>query len=166
MDFTGFRVADLDGDGRRDLLVMGTDKFAVLFAGKVGPRIETLASYESPRADAFLGDLIAGDLNGDGRIDMVIMDTAEHMIELVASPDVSGVKLERALTFKVFDTKSFSQRDSLTEPRDMTIGDVDGDGLLDLILLVHDRILIYRQEPASVAAADGLKKKPEGEGGR
>jgi hypothetical protein len=35
----------------------------------------------------------------------------------------------------------------LVEPHDLTTADVDGDGRVDLILLVHDRVLIYRQDP-------------------
>ncbi len=32
------------------------------------------------------------------------------------------------------------------EPRAVTIGDVTGDGKNDLVLLVHDRIIIYPQD--------------------
>jgi hypothetical protein len=30
----------------------------------------------------------------------------------------------------------------------MTVADVDGDGLDDLVLLIHDRILVYLQDAA------------------
>jgi hypothetical protein len=29
------------------------------------------------------------------------------------------------------------------EPREIKIGDVDGDGLDDVILIVHDRVIVY-----------------------
>ena len=32
------------------------------------------------------------------------------------------------------------------EPRELAIGDLDGDGRDDLALIAHDRVLIYRQE--------------------
>ncbi len=51
------------------------------------------------------------------------------------------------LEFKVFEEKSFRDRDSLVEPRDLALGDVDGDARTDLILIVHDRVLVYREDP-------------------
>ncbi|MGE3821258.1 MAG: FG-GAP repeat domain-containing protein, partial [Isosphaeraceae bacterium] len=145
IDFQGMHVGDFDGDGRDDLLVAGTDRFAVVLTGKKGQRLRTIASYESNRRDARLADLIVGDLNGDKYPDVVLIDTEEHFVELAT---FSGkADLNRALAFRVFERKSFRAGAGSTEPRDLTLGDVDGDGLQDLILIVHDRILIYRQDP-------------------
>jgi hypothetical protein len=48
----------------------------------------------------------------------------------------------------------------LVEPRDLGVGDVDGDGRTDLILLVHDRVLVYRQDAGTERAkvTQGEKK--------
>jgi hypothetical protein len=146
LDYEGMHVADLDGDGREDLLIAGTDRFGVLLTGKKGQRLKPLASYETTRKDAHLGDLIAGDMNGDGRPDIVLTDTGEHFIEIV-TVSTGATDLERALSFKVFERKSFRDPDRGTEPRDLIVGDFDGDGRQDLALLVHDRILVYRQDP-------------------
>ena len=37
----------------------------------------------------------------------------------------------------------------MVEPRDQVIGDVDGDGREDLVLIAHDRILVLRQDPGT-----------------
>ncbi len=145
IDFRGAHVADLDGDGKPDLLLAGTDKFGVVLTGRKGLRLKAIAGYESNRREAQLGDLIAGDLNGDGRPDVVLTDVGEHFIEIVAVS--KPVELDRGLSFKIFEQKSFRDRDSLVEPRDLALGDVDGDARTDLILIVHDRVLIYRQDP-------------------
>jgi hypothetical protein len=145
IDFQGMHVADLDGDGRDDLLVAGTDRFGVVLTGRKGQRLRTLASYESNRSEARLADLIVGDLNGDDHPDVVLTDTAEHSVEIVTYAGKSD--LNRALTFKVFERKSFRGGGDPMEPRDLTLGDVDGDGRTDLVLIVHDRVLIYRQDP-------------------
>ena len=144
IDFQGMHVADLDGDGREDLLIAGTDRFCVMATGRKGQRFRTLAGYESNRTEARLGDLIAGDLNGDGKLDVAVTDTVEHFMEIVSYG--GKAELSRALSFKVFERKSFRRGDDLVEPRDLALGDVDGDGRTDLVLIVHDRILVYRQD--------------------
>ena len=152
IDFQGLHVADLDGDGRDDLLLAGTDKFGVLLIGRRGQRLESLAGYESKREEANLADLAAGDLNHDGQADVVITDTSEHFVEIATY--AGQAELDNALSFKVFEQKSLHDVDDLIEPRDLAIGDVDGDGRADLVLIAHDRILVYRQDPGPPAVAD------------
>ncbi len=144
IEFLGMHAADFDGDGRDDLLIAGSDKFGVVLTGRKGLKFKTLASYEPSRKDARLGDLIVADLNGDGKADIALTDIGDHLIDLLTFD--GGSDLNRALTFKVFEKKSFRDRDSLVEPRDFVVGDVDGDKKTDLVLMVHDRILIYRQD--------------------
>ncbi len=147
IDFQGMHVADLDGDGRNDLLLAGSDRFGVVLTGREGQRLRAEAGYESRRKEAHLADLTAGDLNGDGKPDLVLIDTAEHFVEIAAFEDGPAPELDRALSFKVFERKSFRDIDRLVEPRELAIRDVDGDNRQDLVLLVHDRILVYRQDP-------------------
>jgi hypothetical protein len=148
-------VADFDGDGREDLLVAGTDRFGIVLTGRKGQRLKTLASYESDRTEARLGDLAAGDFNGDGRPDVAITDIGDHFVELVTY--AGQANLERGLVFKVFERKSYrGVRDSI-EPRDLAVGDVDGDRRDDLVLIVHDRVLVYRQDTGKAEEKDNGK---------
>ena len=145
--FEGLHVADLDGDGRDDLLIAGSDRFGVLQTGRKGQRLKTIASYEAKRNEARLSDLATGDLNGDGVPDVVFTDIAEQMLEIAT---YAGDKdLLHALSFKVFERKIFRGVGDIAEPRDMAIGDVDGDGREDLVLVVHDRIVVLRQDPGT-----------------
>ena len=77
-------------------------------------------------------------------------------------------EFRRGLSFQVFEQKSFRDRDLNVEPRDLALGDVDGDGRPDLVLLVHDRILVYRQDTGKpdVAAAKADADDPAPGGGR
>lgn len=145
LDIRGMHVADLNGDSRPDLLLAGPDRFLVILNGRAGPKLEPIVGYESAREDAHLGDLVAGDVNGDGHNDLVLSDTGEHFIEIAAyRPEPPN--LNRALAFQIYERKSFRDPDRNVEPRDLALGDVDGDGLRDLVLIVHDRILVYRQD--------------------
>jgi hypothetical protein len=81
----------------------------------------------------------------DGQPDIVLTDIAEHFIEIITC--ASPTDLNRALGFKIFERKSFRDMHDMVEPRDLGIGDVDGDKRSDLVLIVHDRVLVYRQDP-------------------
>lgn len=148
INFEGLSVGDFNGDGRDDLLIAGSDRFAILETGGEGGKLEVIATYEPQRQDARLGDLIAGDLNGDGVADILFTDVAEQSLD-IATFAGEGEDLIHALTFKVFERKSFRGGGDLIEPREMAIGDVDGDGRDDLILILHDRVVILRQDPGA-----------------
>jgi hypothetical protein len=148
-------VADLNGDGRDDLLLFGLGKFGVLYAGRSDPRLKTLATYESKLEKVKFTDVVAGDLNADGQMDIAVIDTQSQMIDIVNFTPVGG--LRHALQFKVFEAKGVvSEERTGTDPREAVIADVTGDGRLDLILLSQDRVLVYPQddgqmEPAATA---------------
>jgi FG-GAP-like repeat len=151
INFEGLHVADFDGDGRDDLLIAGTDRFAVLQTGGKGQRLKEIASYEPKRNEARLADLITGDLNADGVPDVVFTDIGEQSLDIASY--VGDEDLLHAITFKLFERKSFRGAGDLMEPRDMALGDVDGDGRTDLVLILHDRVVILRQDPGSTEKA-------------
>ena len=144
--FKSLRVSDLNGDKRDDLLLFGADKLAVLYAGASAPAIKELASFESQLEKIYPTDIIAGDLNGDGKIDLVMTDSRSHFVELLQYRPESGLK--HALYFRLFEQKSFRSEDegAGTDPREGLAVDVTGDGLQDLLLLTHDRLILYPQD--------------------
>ncbi len=153
----GLGVGDLNGDGREDLLLSGASRFGVVLAGQKGLKFKTLASYESPRNEARFGDLIVGDLNADGQPDIVLTDVVDHFVEFATFG--ADNDLTRAFAFKIFEKKA-TRRGAELEPRDLALGDVDGDGRTDLILIAHDRVLVYRQDPGQEPKAKEKEKEP------
>ena len=159
INFQGLHVADLDGDGRDDLLIAGSDRFAVLQTGQKGLRLKTIASYESKRNEAKLSDLAAGDVNGDGVPDVVFIDIGEQSMEIAS---FAGDKdLVPAINFRIFERKTFRNMGDMIEPRDLALGDVDGDGRTDIVIVVHDRVLVYRQDPGPKAGAKPVAARDE-----
>lgn len=140
----GARVADLNGDGREDLLLEAADRFAVLYSGGRRARLTEIATFESSLDRIYPTDVLVGDLNGDGRADVAITDVRAHFLEILR---FDGEELKHALYFKVFESKLIGSNDHIvTEPREGLIADVTGDGLADIVLLAHDRVLVYPQD--------------------
>jgi hypothetical protein len=112
--------------------------------GKVWELTE-LDGYESPIKDGRLNDVVSGDLNSDGRKDLVFLETAKNYLDLVIFD--SNHKLIPANRWQVFEERTFrNRRSDLPEPREAVVADLTGDGKNDLAVMVHDRILVYPQE--------------------
>ena len=158
--FEGLYTADFNGDKRDDLLIAGTDRFGLLQTGVKGLRLRPIAEYESKRTKARLSDLAAGDVNNDGVPDVVFSDIAEQSLEIAS---FTGEKdLIHAITFKIYEKKTYRNVNDMIEPRDMALGDVDGDHRSDIVLVIHDRILIYRQDPGDPKAKRATPNRTAG----
>ena len=104
-----------------------------------------LDGYETPIKDGHLNDVVSGDLDNDGRKDLVFLETGKNYLDLVIFD--ANRKLVPVNRWQVFEERTFrNRRSDLPEPREALITDVTGDGKNDLVILVHDRILVYPQE--------------------
>lgn len=107
--------------------------------------LKELDGYETPIKDGRLTDVVSGDLNQDGRKDLVFLETARNYLDIVIF-EPSG-KLAPANRWPVFEERTFrSRRSEAPEPREAIIADFTGDKKNDLLILVHDRLLLYPQE--------------------
>ena len=104
-----------------------------------------LDGYETPIKDAHLHDVVSGDLDQDKRKDLVFLETGRNHLDLVIFDKHS--KLSPATRWQVFEERTFrGRRGEQPEPREAMIIDVTGDEKNDLVVIVHDRILVYPQE--------------------
>jgi len=113
-------------------------------AGQVW-EMKELDGYESPLKDGRLHDVISGDLNQDRRKDLVFLETSKNYLEIVTFG--KDGKLTPANRWQVFEERTFrGRRSDVPEPREALIADFTGDGKADLVIMVHDRLLLYPQE--------------------
>lgn len=139
-------VADLNGDAREDLLLMGAQQFAVLYCGRSDVTLKELASFESTREKAFPVDVTVGDVNGDGEVDLTMIDTSIDGLAILKPNLKSGI--QEVTHFRVFEEKRLvsAAAERGVQPREALVVDVTGDGRADLLLLCHDRLLLYPQD--------------------
>jgi FG-GAP-like repeat len=132
--------------GRQRLVLAAADRFAVL-AARAGGDATFLPDldFEVPVKDAYVSDIAVGDVNADGTTDLVMTETRRHQLVIARA---SADALDFALRFPVYEERLFESGRSSQEPREVLVADVTGDGLPDLAILVHDRVLVYPQEPA------------------
>jgi hypothetical protein len=144
-DFTTLQPVALGGPTANAVGFFGLNNIAWMpLQGDVWELTE-LDGYETPIKDGHLGDVTSGDLNNDGRKDLVFLETAKNYLDLVLFDQHH--KLVPANRWQVFEERTFhNRRSDLPEPREAVVDDVTGDHKNDLIVLVHDRILVYPQE--------------------
>ena len=157
---------DYDGDGLLDLFVTHDDYF-----GRTGPSVLLRnrggLSFEDRTAAAGLTDVIgfgaaAGDLNGDGRTDLVVSDTSPGPGE--TSSPAARVFLNDGTAFREIDNSAFTWATHGVEDHvtGATIADLNRDGRLDVAISHHFEttaqhptpVRIYLNQPGP--APDGI----------
>ncbi len=143
-------LASLTGGGPDDILLFDGEKFGIVIppGGKTNRyRLEQKFSYETKIKDGAYGNLTTGDINGDKRTDIILVEYKHNHIEILAM-DSAG-KPVPAMRFKTFEDKTYREsrpQAPIVEPRQMKVADVTGDGKADLVTIIHDRIIIYPQD--------------------
>jgi hypothetical protein len=144
-DFQSLQAVALGESRPNSIAFLGANLAAwMTFHGDIWEFTE-LDGYESPIKEAFLHDVISGDLNNDGRKDLVFLEVGKSYLDVVTYEPPH--KLVPANRWQVFEERTFrSRRAESSEPREALIADFNNDGKNDLVVVVHDRIILYPQE--------------------
>jgi len=146
LELVGAGVTDLDGDGRSDLLVYGADRFAWWPLGTRDLTVVERFSFEPELEDVGYQLLAVADLNADGIPEIVAIDSRDsHVLDLLAYDPEAGWSSVMHFTIYESDPHYEGQRGAALEPREALVSDLTADGKTDLVLLVHDRVLVYPQ---------------------
>jgi len=144
-DPTIYELAQLQNDARDVIILM--DRTGVSEIMGNGTRLEAVAAaeYVSPSENPLLAYAKLVHLGQPPAPMIALIDSANRSIELVRQED-GTLKLE--LAFEVFLVSDFADLGSArgTEPHDLESGDLNGDGIGDLVALSQDKLLIYLGE--------------------
>jgi hypothetical protein len=144
-DFSAVQSVALGGTNVQSVAFLGGNSVAWLPLAGDAWDLTALDAYETPIKDGFLNDVVAGDLDNSGRKQLVFMETAKNYLDLVTFD--AHHKFVPGDRWQVFEQHTFRGRDNaVPEPREALVTDVTGDKKNDLIVLVHDRILVYPQQ--------------------
>lgn len=143
-------AADLDGDGRPDLLTAnfgaptgpGTEGLSVLLQGAPGTFLAPAHHATGYRSAA----LAVGDLNGDGRPDVVVANAG-----LPGDPGSVSVLLQGSTAGQLAAPTAYR---GAWGPLGVALGDMDGDGRPDLVLADGD-IVVRLNSPAAPGTFGG-----------
>ncbi len=133
-------IISLRAKKRTNLILLGRDSMHLLAEGLDSLELAACSDYMSPSEDPHLAFIVKLDM-GLPRLTLGLFDSANSTIE-IAERKNGG--MDNLLTFKIFESSSFvDERRGRHEFHGMAAGDIDGDGISDMAVLVQDRLLVY-----------------------
>lgn len=147
-------ILGLGDDRGRSILCTGEDGFAEISLDGPWPALEEFAAHRPDADDRREHQMAVGDVNSDGFTDLVVIDAAEQMCSIITLSEAG--RLKHALEFKVFESRLFSRgRSREFQPSRVFVTDLTGDARDDVMLIVHDRLIIYPQATPEGARVGG-----------
>jgi hypothetical protein len=134
---SGVAIGDLDGDSKSDMVAVNTSSFTIsVFRSTSTPGN---VSFE-PKVDFATGSgpfrVVIGDVDGDGKPDLAVDDYDSNSVSIFRNTSTSGsISFEPGVNFTTG-----------AKPYSVAIGDVDGDGKLDLTTpnRLSDTVSVFR----------------------
>lgn len=119
----GFNLADIDGDGKPDLLAAPNQEYVVFARNNSSPGNILFDPQLYLPASGGNSSMAVGDLDGNGKPDIVVGSNNSGKLSIIRNTSVPGIP-------------SFAETENIDVPLfilSMGIGDIDGDGRKDII---------------------------------
>ncbi len=129
------------------LRIAGRDQAVLLLSRPPPHHLDINTLYESDLPETTHRMVLTGDFNGDKTTDILLLDPGRaNTLEFLRQTEGGW---SSAMHFQVYDTAQTpdGRHGGDTEPREALVYDINQDQLDDLLLLIHDRILLYLQDP-------------------
>ena len=131
---------------RLHLLALARDRFWTAPLTGTRPALTLTASYETDLKNATYYAVFPADLNQDGTEELTVLDGESKLLEVLHPGGITGESWKSLLHFILFEENiHFRGRKGEDDVREVLTHDFTGDSRPDLLLLVHDRILLYPQ---------------------
>jgi hypothetical protein len=144
-------VGDLNGDGQLDLVIANFNDNTVsvlLNTTAPGAATPTFAAKQDFATGTNPASVAVGDLNGDGKLDLVIANLADSTVSVLLNTTAPGAATPTFAAHQDFPTGA--------SPESVTVGDLNGDGQLDLVVANYNSntvsVLLNTTAPGAATA--------------
>lgn len=151
-DWQSLKAADLDGNGRDEIVLTSGDRLSILSTTPFSGGLKTRAGIGPVDDEGGYGRTYIADVLAGGPPEVIGIEMKNNMMEFfeLATPRDGAPAFHRFHAFTIFDSDATIARrtnlDAQPEPRDLKVADLDGSGRNEIITLTHDRIIIYYQD--------------------
>jgi len=134
-DITGTATADVNGDGRLDLITVDTGDQANFGGGvssvnvSLGNSIGGFGAPASFGAGNFPSAVVAADVDGDGRIDLIVSNELGGDVSVLLGNGLGGFSLPVSYAAGIM-------------PLSVNVADVNGDGKPDILVTGYNTVLV------------------------
>ena len=120
-------MADLNGDGKPDLAVVNllSDSVSALLSSTAPGQPLHVRSHKDFATGGQPVSVTAGDVNGDGKLDLAVTNSISKTVSVLLNTTVSGA------TKPSFSAEEFATGD---DPQSVSLSDVNSDGKRDLVV--------------------------------
>ncbi len=138
-------IAQLHNKDRSIFILVSEQDISLLVDGGEIMTIKEQGEYMSASEKPSLRLSRVIEIGNPARPAIAVVDAANRSVEII-SKQPEGIKSE--LIFPVFLKSDMvgPGNNHTTEPHDIASGDINGDGFADMVLLIHDNLLIYPGE--------------------